>query len=271
MEFLATTTGPVLSVSDDGEGEEGSFILLHGLTSVKRYVLMGSKLLQKAGMRTVSYDARGHGLSTAARVRGEYGYEFLRGDLAEVLAATGISRPVGIGVSMGAHTLAATAAQQPDLFSGLLLITPAYRPGAVLDLETEAHWRGLANGLRAGGPQGFIAAGAVDSVDEKWKELAARATLQRMEQHEHPDAVADALDVVPWSKPFESWSQFEGLSCPVTVIGSRDDADPGHPLEVAQEWAESLPNSRLEVEGAGESPLAWRGASISKLALELAS
>ena len=269
MEFLTTSTGPTLSVSDVGKGEAGSYLLLHGLTSAKRYVLMGSKLLQKSGCRTVSYDARGHGTSTGALAPDEYRYESLVVDLLEVMSATSLDRPIGVGVSMGAHTLAAAAAADPNRFSGLLFITPAYTPTSKLTAEAEAHWRALADGLRSGGGEGFVAAGAVESVDPRWRDLAARATLQRMALHEHPDAVADALEVVPWSRPFDSWDQFKLLNCPVTVIGSRDAADPGHPLAVSEEWADSIPNARLALEDEGESPLAWRGSSISKLALEL--
>jgi hypothetical protein len=48
------------------------------------------------------------------------------------------------------------------------------------------------------------------------------------------------------------------------VIGSRDETDPGHPLAVAQEYARRLPHAALIVEDEGESPLAWRGAALSR-------
>lgn len=255
------------------EGPPGGvdFVLLHGLTSVKRYVLMGSKLIQKAGMRVVSYDARGHGESDPAPTSSAYEYSDLVEDLNSVVELNQLSRPIGIGISMGAHTLLAAASEQPNLFGGLLLITPAFAPTVEMTSHAEQHWKDLADGLRSGGAEGFLSAGAVDEVGEKWRDLAARATLQRMAQHLHPDAVADALEVVPWSRPFEDWSQFSQLSCPTVVVGSRDEADPGHPLAVAQDWASQLPKARFEVEAEGESPLAWRGASISKLALDLAN
>jgi hypothetical protein len=48
------------------------------------------------------------------------------------------------------------------------------------------------------------------------------------------------------------------------VVGSRDEADPGHPLETAQEYAERLPDAELVVEDEGKSPLPWQGAQLSR-------
>ena len=50
-------------------------MLLHGLTATRRYVVMGSRALERGGHRVIAYDARGHGRSTAAPQPDEYGYE----------------------------------------------------------------------------------------------------------------------------------------------------------------------------------------------------
>ncbi len=47
-------------------------------------------------------------------------------------------------------------------------------------------------------------------------------------------------------------------------MGSRDEADPVHPLALAERYAGELPNSRLLVEDEGSPPLAWQGARLSK-------
>jgi 3-oxoadipate enol-lactonase len=260
--------GTQLDVTDEGEGR--TVVLLHGLTASKRYVLMGSRMVHKNGFRVVGYDARGHGASSPASESRAYEYSDLVSDLSRVINTLKLDRPIGVGISMGAHTLAAFSAQQPDVFSALLLVTPAYLPGMALGPAAAERWHDLATGLRSGGPQGFVDAGAVGGVDIRWRDLAERATLQRMELHANPSAVADALDVVPGSPPFEDWSQLDDLDIPVTVVGSRDDADPGHPLDVAEEWSKELPDAEFAVEASGESPLAWRGASLSKLVLSLA-
>ena len=83
-------------------GEGVPVVLLHGLTATRRYVVMGSKNLERGGHRVVMYDARGHGRSDPADA---YGYDELADDLLAVLDDRGIDRAVLAGASMGAHTL----------------------------------------------------------------------------------------------------------------------------------------------------------------------
>lgn len=259
--------GGRLAVWEHGEGRDA--VLLHGLTSTHRYVLMGSRLLERNGIRCISYDARGHGDSEGARGDSGYGYEDLASDLDAVFAGTCLERPIGIGISMGAHTLARAATIDPGRFAALLFVTPAFLPGMAQEQQETDHWDALAAGLESGGPEGFIEAGAVDRVDAKWRALAARATLQRMEQHVYPEAVSDALREVPRSLPFVEWGSLSDPAIPVAVIGSQDAADPGHPLKVAKQWSECIRGARLHVEAEGDSPLAWRGAALSRIALDL--
>jgi len=66
-------------------------------------------------------DMRGHGLSRAAPITD---WRVLASDVAEFLAQSGLSGVVGIGHSMGAHTLLQTAADHPEAFSRLVLFDP---------------------------------------------------------------------------------------------------------------------------------------------------
>ena len=92
---------------------------------------------------------------------------------------------------------------------------------------------------------------------------------KRLGVHEHPPAVADALEVVPRSRPFATMDQLAGLGVPTIVVASRDEADPGHPLAVGERYARAIPGARLLVEQRGESPLAWQGGRLSQAILEL--
>src|ERR1700685_2917588 len=148
--------GVRLSASDDGSGP--AVVLLHGLTATRRYVVMGSRSLERSGHRVVAYDARGHGRSSPARSPAEYGYEDLAGDLVAVLDEFEISRAVLAGASMGAHTLLRLALTSPDRVAGAVVITPGYDPGTFDAPARLAHWDALANGLRTGGIDGFLAA-----------------------------------------------------------------------------------------------------------------
>jgi pimeloyl-ACP methyl ester carboxylesterase len=115
-----------LFVTDDGEGTP--VVLLHGLTATHRYVVMGSKALERSGHRVISYDARGHGQSDPAPDPAAYRYDDLRDDLVRVMDEKGIDRAVLAGASMGAHTSLQLALEQPERVAGLVVVTPAYDP-----------------------------------------------------------------------------------------------------------------------------------------------
>ena len=264
-----TAAGVELALSDDGEGIP--VVLVHGLTATRRYVVMGSRSLERSGHRVIAYDARGHGASAPAPDPGAYGYEELAGDLVAVLDGLGLDRAVLAGASMGAHTALRVALDAPERVAGLVVVTPAYDP---VDQEADGRlerWDALAAGLREGGVEGFVEAYGVEDVPEAWRDTIQTVLRQRLGAHERPGAVADALQAVPRSRPFADLHALEGIECPAVVVASRDEADPGHPLAVGRAYADLLPRARLEVEDEGRSPLAWQGGQLSKVIAGLAA
>jgi pimeloyl-ACP methyl ester carboxylesterase len=261
--------GVRLAVEDAGEGIP--VVLLHGLTATRRYVVMGSRALERSGHRVVAYDARGHGRSSPAPQPQAYGYDALVGDLRAVLDALEIERAVLAGASMGAHTLLALALRAPERVRGLVAITPAYDPAAHGGTVSLARWDALAEGLRSGGVEGFVAAYRIeDEVPAAWQETLRTVLRQRMAQHEDLGAVADALRAVPRSRPFETLGELRAIAVPTLVVASRDEADPGHPLAIGEAYAAAIPRARLLTEPPGTSPLAWQGGQLSRAIAELA-
>ena len=262
--------GMRLAVEDAGAGP--AVVLLHGLTATHRYVVMGSRALERAGHRVVAYDARGHGRSSPAPDPGAYGYDALCADLKAVMDACGISRAVLAGASMGAHTLLRFALEEPSRVAGLVVITPAYEPAEVDDPRRLARWDALSEGLRTGGVEGFVAAYGDPGVPAQWKETVLKVIRQRLALHEHPSAVADALHVVPRSRPFGSVDELGALTTmPVAVVASGDEADPGHPLAVGEAYARAIPGASLVTDEPGRSPVAWQGSQLSRIIAEVAS
>ena len=266
-DFRVQSAGVTLAGEEAGEGVP--VVLLHGLTATRRYVVMGSRSLERSGHRVVAYDARGHGASSPAPDPDAYDYDDLVEDLRAVLDDRGIDRAVLAGASMGAHTALRLALDGPDRVAGLVVATPAYDPEE--DREPGlARWDALSEGLRTGGVDGFVAAYGDPQVPEQWKATIDKVLRQRLGAHEHPEGVADALHAVPRSRPFESWDDLAAIAVPTVVVASRDEADPGHPYAVGEAYAERIPGARLLSEEPGSSPLAWQGGQLSKVISELA-
>jgi pimeloyl-ACP methyl ester carboxylesterase len=269
--LTVTAAGVRLAGEESGEGTP--VVLLHGLTATRRYVVMGSRALERSGHRVIAYDARGHGLSSPAPGRA-YGYEHLAADVGAVLDGAGVERAVLAGASMGAHTAARVALEQPERVAALGLVTPAYDPALPASDAELARWDALAHGLRDGGVEGFIRAYDLAQVPAAWRKTTETVLRQRLAAHAHPHAVADALEVVPRSRPFESLEELAALAVPVLVVASRDEADPGHPLAVGERWARAIPGAELLVEDEGpppRSPIAWQGGQLSRALAQLAA
>lgn len=238
-------------------------MLLHGLTATRRYVVHGSRYLERHGFRVAQYDARGHGESSAPSDASAYSYDHLSGDLGAVLDGLGMEKVVLVGHSMGAATAVRFALSSPERVIALVQITPAY-DGERRDL---GEWRALADGLESGGVDGFM--DAYDPpVSGDFRETVLKFTRQRLERHRDLGAVAAALRVVPASEAFPALESLQSIEAPTLVVGSRDSADPGHPLKVAQAYCEYLPNGELFVEDEGKPPVAWQGAQLSKAIAE---
>jgi pimeloyl-ACP methyl ester carboxylesterase len=281
-----------VTLAGEATGSGPAVVLLHGLTATRRYVVMGSRLLERAGARVVAYDARGHGRSSPAPDPRAYEYADLAGDLRAVLDELGIEQALLAGASMGAHTIARFALESPGRVAALALITPAYDPAAPPDVdrgpatappgdagqlpavpESQPPRDPLAQGLRARGVEGFVDAYDFGGVPPAWRETVEQVIRQRLSLHEHPRAVADALEVVPRSRPFAELAQLAAIGVPALVIASRDEVDPGHPLALAERYAAAIPGATLRVEDGGppvRSPIAWQGGQLSKELIELA-
>lgn len=271
---FAVGSGPAIRGEVVGEGTP--IVLCHGLTATRRSVVHGSRRLDRAGHRVISYDARGHGESDPAPVGQGYGYPELVRDLEAVIENQAGGEPVLLaGHSMGAHTALAYALQRPDRLVGLVAIGPTYggtRAQLGVDntpkgasVESLRYWDGLASALEDEGIDGFVAyIGRHQAIDSGWHDSVLRFTRERMERHRHLEAIVAALREVPRSRPFETIGALAQLSVPALVVASHDGADPGHPYATAVEYARRIPRARLASEDEGQSPLAWQGGRLSR-------
>src|SRR3984957_11549311 len=186
-----SSQGVRLDGEEAGSGSAG--VLLHGLTATRRYVVMGSRTLERSGHRVIAYDARGHGRSSPA-ADGDYGYQRLAEDLTAVLDELGVEGAVLAGASMGGHTAVRFALDHPARVAGLVLITPAFDPSSPTSATELEHWDALARGLRGWGVEGFVGAYDLQALAPAMRPTVEMVLRQRLQAQQHPAAVADALE-----------------------------------------------------------------------------
>lgn len=259
-----TVSGAGVTLSGEESGQGAPVMLLHGLTATRRYVVMGSKALERSDHRVILYDARAHGHSSPAPDSSAYTYDLLADDAIAVLDQRGVQRAVLAGASMGAHTLLNVALRYPERVAGVVVITPAYSADAAREDARLERWDRLSDALRTGGVDAFV---ETYGVPQAGKPEIARTILtvtrQRLELHDHPGALADAIRALPRSQPFASIDDLGRIAVPAVVVASNDDYDPEHPEDLARAYAEAIPGARLVTDKPGSSPVAWQGSQLS--------
>ena len=184
----------------------------------------------------------------------------------------GIERAVLAGASMGAHTLLRFALEYPERAAGAgRRSRPPTTPSTTTTRRASRAGTRWPRACATGGVEGFVEAYGDPGVPEAWRDTVMTVLRQRLSAHEHPEAVADALRAVPRSRPFATLHDLAAIEAPTVVVADRDEADPGHPLSVGEDYARVIPGARLVVEEPGRSPIAWQGGQLSKVIAEAAA
>lgn len=204
--------GAALYYADHGDGPP--LILIHGgLSSSAQWEPVVPELAD--GLRVIRPDSRGHGRST--NPAGELSYALIADDIAGLIAALGLRRPVVGGWSDGGQVTLEHGARHPGL-AGALIVGAAYRDFDAGGLR-EAH-RALLGADRAGAPdQAHLEA----KLGEFAKEIKAL----------HPGGAQQWRALVRQTAPM--WLDYQGLApdalktikTPVLVLaGDRDELIP---------------------------------------------
>lgn len=206
--------GSWMAVRELGAGP--SLVLLHGGmgTSAHDWAGMAERLARRH--RVIAVDWRGHGRSPAGtQALGLHRFSL---DLAHVLPALGVTRPVLVGFSMGANAVLHLLARQPHLAAAAVLV----------------------GGSAQGDPQRIRR-----YADRPWPQ-------ELLGLH---DGVAEGNGYTEWLRRtlIEDWAQHCGMSdeqlgriaCPVLVChGARDRIQR---LDRALDLARRLPSAQLLV------------------------
>jgi 3-oxoadipate enol-lactonase len=235
-ELVATPHGVELEWSVSGEGEPVT-VFAHGLGSgIGETRLLGSAV---AG-RKVFFHFRGHGRSAAPP--GRWTYADLARDLRAVADLAGATRAVG--ASLGAGALCRLLADNPGRFTRAVFFLPAVldeaRPGAARQRLTA-----LLEAIESGDAAAVAEVISQEAPAQVRNTPAVWAFLrQRLEQLMR-DGLAAGLESLPELVVMNDRRKLRAVTAPALVIACRGDEL--HPVSVAEQLAEALPNAILHV------------------------
>ncbi|MDP6268116.1 MAG: alpha/beta hydrolase [Arenicellales bacterium] len=123
VEKQIKTNGVELTVFEWGDTELDTVLLVHATGFHAR---CWDQVVSNLGdYHVVAVDMRGHGRSEKT---GPFTWEVFGQDVAELVAMMDLTDLVGVGHSMGGHSVTQAAADQPDRFKGLVLVDPVIMP-----------------------------------------------------------------------------------------------------------------------------------------------
>lgn len=225
LEYLRTGTG------------EPTTLFAHGLAgSIDTTRPFGSGV---AGTRAF-FHFRGHGASSSPE--SPWTYAALADELRAVADHVGASR--ALGVSMGAGALCHVLETEPDRFDRIVLVIPAVldtpRTDRALDrlirmgeLAQERDVDGVFDLMLVEQPEAMRDRPAVRSWCRQQAETIVRTDVNR------------ALRTIPHEVAMGDRRALHGIPVPVLVLAQEED--PAHPVWVAEQIADLVPDAQLEV------------------------
>lgn len=172
-----------------GSGADSpAFLLVHGLASNARLWDGVAERLAAAGHAAVTVDLRGHGRS--AKPDGPYDVPTVAEDLATVIAALALDRPIVAGQSWGGNVVLELAAAHPRAVRGVVCVDGGWLEPAAIFPDWEACLRALAPPRLVGQPLAEIEE-YLRTAHRDWPEAGIRGALANFEVH------ADGT-IAPW-------------------------------------------------------------------------
>jgi pimeloyl-ACP methyl ester carboxylesterase len=231
---VASTAGGELAVAAIGPPAAPAWIVAHGAGSSARFVAAAfAGPVVAAGGRLVTYDLRGHGASELGRTVADHHLDVHSADLVAVAAC--VSGPVAVvgGVSLGGHAAVHAAARGLLDTEVVLACLPAWTGQAV---PGDGPHAAIAEEVRAGGAGAVLARVRREPGLPVW----LRETLL-LDHARHDQVSLGAALVSLDGGTGPEVAELAALAVPLAVVAWDDD--PGHPLEVAREWAAAATGS----------------------------
>lgn len=231
---VTSADGAVLSTRFHGDPGAPRLLLQHGVGSSCTYLAEHvTPSLVTAGWCVVTADLRGHGAASPVR---EAAHHVLDRHVADVEALAAVVEPVAVGgVSAGGHAAVAAVARGAVSVDRVVAALPAWTGRAV---PGEGPHAAVAAEVRAHGVAGMVTRLRTEPGLEPWLRRVLVRDLAAGDTRSIESALV-ALDggLAP------TLAELRSLPAPLGVVGWPDD--PGHPLDVARQWAAVAPYGSL--------------------------
>jgi 3-oxoadipate enol-lactonase len=234
-----------LHVEVDGEGDP-VMVVAHGITNSCRELSMLTPFVPGTKVR---FCFRGHGHSTSPKS----GYKFadFARDLRAVADAYGAR--MAVGTSLGAGVIGTIVQDEPDRFDRIILLLPA-------TLDTIESTSGTREAVLRTVELVETSSSKEEAIERIMNEPARMANyakapwqrdvdyqwLSQINMEGTPRAIRELID----DTPLRDRRDLKRVLAPTLVIARR--GDPIHPVEVAEQIVELMPNAELLVFDDGE-------------------
>jgi N-formylmaleamate deformylase len=227
-------------------GDKPPLVLSSGMTDYGLCWTRAARVLEK-DYDVIMADARGHGLSEAPETG--YGVEDRAADLAGLVRALGLDKPVLMGHSMGADTTAFMVGRYPDLAGCAVLEDPPWYEGilsAELRQAMAAEWRARLVERKTKTLEEVLADGRErhptwsDAEFGPWAEAKLQVSM-------------NALQVLTGLRP--DWRETAArIACPTLLVTGDPERGALVTPEVAAELSEVCPHLQVaHIAGAGHN------------------
>jgi pimeloyl-ACP methyl ester carboxylesterase len=231
-----------------GEVSGPDILLTHGLASNARLWSGAARHLAAAGHRVVTFDQRGHGQSS----KPDSGYDMatVADDLALLIDAIGLDRPIVGGQSWGGNVVIEAAHRHPERMAGAVVVDGGFLHLRRQFPEWDACREALAPPPLAGTSLRQIRVW-IDTMAADWPEGARDAILANFE-------IRDDDTVAPWLTfdrhlsvlrglwEHEPATRYREIDLPVlAIVAASTDADRDRKAVAVDEAADQLRNGRV--------------------------
>jgi pimeloyl-ACP methyl ester carboxylesterase len=237
--------GQRMAYAEYGEGER-VLVLMHGLLMNRHmYDHLGPEMASR-GIRVITVDLLGHGASEKPHDMRAYNMTAFADQLAALIEALELDRPVVGGTSLGANVSLELASRRPDLARALFIEMPVLENALV---AAGLLFLPILLGIRVAKPVLRVVSAVTNQIPRRSFLLDILLDWTRRD----PDASEAVLEGILFGRTAPPREERERIDLPALVIGH--PADPLHPFSDSDMLAQELPQARLVN---AESIFEWR-------------